>query len=144
MGETQADLCHNTLLIIISRLSFYFNVSEAGAVLCAKASKKYMECNKFIVGSVDGLEAGEIQGKLFTWMWAGQQGRAGQSVSSLMHSYPIGPSFAHMYSCLRTRPDVRSITPRLFDYVSATQRAAMATLITPPPNETLNMLALLL
>lgn len=103
-GRTQADLCHNTLLIIISRLSFYFNVSEAGAVLCAKASKKYMECNKFIVGSVDGLEAGEIQGKVFTWMWsnmnsirAGQR-RAGQSASSLMHSYPIGPSFAHMYS----------------------------------------------
>lgn len=57
-----------TLIILFQCFGSIGPLVGAGVVLCAK-TKKYVECSKFIVGFVDGLEAGEIQEKVFILMW---------------------------------------------------------------------------
>lgn len=111
---TRTDLCRNTLLIIISRLSFYFNFAapptfgKVRFLVCGK--RRY---NKFIVGNTHTHTPDNI------YVWILSLCRVLLLLLlSLMHSYSIG-------STPRSGHNVRSITCCSFDYVAATRSEAL-------------------
>lgn len=113
---TRTDLCRNTLLIIISRLSFYFNFAAPPLLLWAVGKVRFLVCgkrryNKFIVGTHT-----HTPDNIFVWILS--LCRVLLLLLSLMHSYSIG-------STPRSGHNVRSITCCSFDYVAATRWDAL-------------------
>lgn len=108
MTPTRPDLCRNTLLIIISRLSFYFNLLARPLLCCRQSALSCLRKAK-IVGS--GHTHTHTHQTIFMYGYC----RCRVLLLSLMHSYSIG-------STPRSGHNVRSITCCSFDYVAATRR----------------------